>query len=103
MDLEMSKAKRAAEAKSDLIGWLFKSDMFDLLGFDNSTSDGERRAWDAFAEKLKYAAAETPVLERNRIEDLAHAFGNEREETGFRIGFHVAMKLCMEGLAGGIR
>ena len=39
----------------------------------------------------------------NEIGDLAVVFGNEREETGFRNGFQVAMRLCMEGLNGGVR
>ena len=36
------------------------------------------------------------------VESLAQSFGNEREETGFRLGFHVAMRLCMEGMNGGV-
>lgn len=92
--------KRAAEAKSDLIGWMYKSDLFNLLGVENDQTKGERKAWDAFKETLGSITEGAPVAKRNDVEDRAQDFGNEREETGFRIGFHVAMRLCMEGMSG---
>ena len=45
---------------------------------------------------------DVPDNKRNDVEDRAKDFGNEREETGFRIGFHMAMRLCMEGMNGGV-
>lgn len=54
-------------------------------------------------ETLGSVTGDAPVKMRNDVEDRAQDFGNEREETGFRIGFHVAMRLCMEGMNGGIR
>lgn len=27
----------------------------------------------------------------------------ERAETGFQVGFHIGMRLCMEGLIGGVK
>lgn len=47
-------------------------------------------------------AGDVPDNKRNDVEDRAQDFGNEREETGFRIGFHMAMRLCMEGMNGGV-
>lgn len=92
--------KRAAEAKSDLIGWMYKSDLFNLLDVENDQTKGERAAWNAFMETLGSVTGDAPVKMRNDVEDRAQDFGNEREETGFRIGFHVAMRLCMEGMGG---
>lgn len=102
-NMDMYKKKRAAEAKSDLLGWMYGSDLFDLLDFEKRRSEGEIRAWDAFKKTLENIAVDAPVMKRNDVEDRAQDFGNEREETGFRIGFHVAMRLCMEGMNGGIR
>ena len=103
MDYMGMAEKRAAEAKSDLIGWMYKSDLFNLLGVENDQTKGERAAWTAFMETLGSVTGDAPVKMRNDVEDRAQDFGNEREETGFRIGFHVAMRLCMEGMNGGIR
>lgn len=103
MEYTEALKKRAAEAKSDLIGWIYKSDLFNLLDVENDQSKGEREAWNAFMETLGSVTGDAPVKMRNDVEDRAQDFGNEREETGFRIGFHVAMRLCMEGMNGGIR
>ena len=103
MDYMGMAEKRAAEAKSDLIGWMYKSDLFNLLGVENDQTKGGRAAWNAFMETLGSVTGDAPVKMRNDVEDRAQDFGNEREETGFRIGFHVAMRLCMEGMNGGIR
>lgn len=101
--MEMSKMRRMAEAKSDLIGAIHNSELFDLLGLDIQWTAGERDAWRAFTEALGNVAGDVPAAEKNGVEDRAQDFGNEREETGFRNGFHVAMRLCMEGLNGGVR
>lgn len=45
MDYMGMAEKRAAEAKSDLIGWMYKSDLFNLLGVENDQTKGERAAW----------------------------------------------------------
>ena len=47
---------------------------------------------------LEQAAGER----EKKVSEFAINYGNEREETGFRIGFHMAMRLCMEGLKGGV-
>ncbi len=77
--------------------------MYELLGFHRVTTTREKESWAAFTEALGSVAGDAPVNKRNSVEDRAQDFGNEREETGFRIGFHMAMRLCMEGLNGGVR
>lgn len=99
--MEMSRKKRVAEAKSDLIGAIYGSELMDLLESGKTQTSGERDAWNAFSEGLKSVAGSASVKKQNDVEDLVQNFGNEREETGFRIGFHTAMRLCMEGLNGG--
>ncbi len=94
---------REAQAKSDLIGSIHNSAMYELLGFHKVTTTGEKESWKAFTEALVSVAGNMPINKRNDVEDLAQNFGNEREEIGFRIGFHFAMRLCMEGLNGNIR
>lgn len=94
---------RTERAKSDLIGTIHNSEVYELLGFHKITTAGEKKSWEAFTKALTSVAEDAPVNKRNDVEDRAQDFGNEREETGFRLGFHMAMRLCMEGLQGGIR
>ena len=89
---------REAQAKSDLIGAIHNSEIYELLGFHNVATTGERESWDNFMESLSGVSGK----KADEIGDLAVAFGTEREETGFRLGFHIAMRLCMEGLNGGV-
>lgn len=99
--LEMLNTKRAAEAKNDLIGAIYNSEVYELLGFSKAETTGEKESWHAFTEALGSVAGDASVNKKNDVEDRAQDFGNEREETGFRLGFHMAMRLCMEGLNGG--
>lgn len=99
---EAFKKVREAQAKGDLIGSIHNSEVYELLGFHRVATVGEKESWAAFSEALGNAAAGVPVNTRNDVEDLAQNFGNEREETGFRLGFHMAMRLCMEGMNGGV-
>ena len=94
---------REAQAKSDLIGSIHNSEVYELLGFHRETTIREKESWEAFTEALGNVAGDAPINKKNNVEDWAQDFGNEREETGFRIGFHTAMRLCMEGLNGGVR
>lgn len=94
---------REAQAKNDLIGTIHNSEVRELLGFHGVTPAREKESWEAFTEAFGRMVGDVSVVEKNRVEDMAQSFGNEREETGFRIGFHVAMRLCMEGLNGGVR
>ncbi len=96
MDSTIQKLKMA-EAKNDLIGAIHNSEIYELLGFHKVTSDGESVTWDSLTESIGKVAAGNA----NGILELAMNYGNEREETGFRIGFHMAMRLCMEGMKGG--
>lgn len=90
---------REAEAKSDLIGTIHNSEIFELLGFHRVTTMGEKESWNRFMETLSGAAGQ----KAEEIGDLAMIYGNEREETGFRMGFHIAMRICIEGLNGDFR
>lgn len=100
---EAFKKNREVQAKSDLIGAIHNSEVYELLGFHMVKTTGEKESWEAFAEALGSVIGDVPVNKRNNVEDRAQDFGNEREETGFRLGFHTAMRLCMEGLNGGVR
>lgn len=95
--------KREAEAKRDLIGAIHNSEIYELLGFHNVTTEREKKSWDVFTKALGNIAGDAPAMEKDDVENLAVVFGNEREETGFKFGFHMAMRLCMEGLNGGVR
>jgi hypothetical protein len=99
---EAFKKVREAQAKGDLIGTIHNSEVYELLGFHKVTTAGEKESWAAFTEALGSMTGDAPVNTRNDVEDLAQNFGNEREETGFRIGFHMAMRLCMEGMNGSV-
>ncbi len=98
---EALKRTREAQAKSDLIGTIHNSEVYELLGFHRVMPTREKESWDIFTEALESVTRDIPVNKRNDVEDRAQDFGNEREETGFRLGFHMAMRLCMEGLNGG--
>ncbi len=98
---EALKRFREAQAKGDLIGTIHNSEVYELLGFHLATTAREREAWEAFTEALGNVAGGMSADRRNNVENRAQDFGNEREETGFRIGFHMAMRLCMEGMNGG--
>lgn len=99
---EVLKKVREAQAKCDLIGTIHNSEVYELLGYHKAVTAGERESWEAFTEALGSVAGDVPAMRKSSVEDLAQNFGNEREETGFRIGFHMAMRLCMEGMNGGV-
>ena len=92
---------REAQAKADLIGVIHNSEVYELLGFHLATTAGEKESWTAFMEALGSVAGDVFANKRNHVEDMAQNFGNEREETGFRLSFHMTMRLCMEGMNGG--
>lgn len=99
---EAFKRTREAQAKGDLIGTIHNSEVYELLGFHRLTPTREKESRDIFTEALGNVTKDVPVNKRNDVEDRVQDFGNEREETGFRLGFHTAMRLCMEGLNGGV-
>lgn len=90
---------KEAKSKGDLIGSIYNSDIYELLGFQKVESIGEKESWNYFMQILSEAFGEREKAEK--IGELAVVFGNEREETGFREGFHLAMRICMEGLSRG--
>lgn len=66
--MELSKKKRVAEAKSDLIGAIYGSELLELLEFGKTQTSGERDAWNAFEEGLKSVAGSTSVKKQNDVE-----------------------------------
>lgn len=88
---------KTAEAKSDLIGAILHSELYERLELHQIVPARENEAWNKFSSNLEKIAGEKYEDISERIMD----YGNEREETGFRMGFHVAMRLCMQGLNGG--
>lgn len=90
---------KEAKSKGDLIGSIYNSDLYERLGFQRVESIGEKESWNYFMKILSEASGGKEKAEK--IGELAVTFGNEREETGFRIGFHLAMRICMEGLSRG--
>ena len=93
---------REMKAKGDLIGALYGSELYELLGFHRVTAVGEKESWAALMETFANMAGDVAADRIRDVESLAQSFGNEREETGFRLGFHVAMRLCMAGMNGGV-
>lgn len=93
-----------AEAKCDLVGAIWGSELINLLTLDREDTPDERERWNAFIRELDEAAGTRQFGTAGcRAEECAVDFGNARAERGFRIGFHIAMRLCMEGLNGGVR
>ena len=99
---EAFKKLREAHAKGDLIGTIHNSEVYELLGFHKVTTEGEKESCEAFTKALGDVMVGVSVNTRNDVEDWAKDFGNEREEAGFQIGFHMAMRLCMGGMSGGV-
>ena len=67
--------------------------------------ESEGRKQDSAAEleaNMKLEEALENGISTNKIMDLAYEYSEEAREAGFKMGFHIAMKLCMEGMNGGI-
>lgn len=103
MQYEEFGMKMEAEKMVDLIGTIHNSGIYEIFGFHKVTTERERKSWEVFAKALGSMAGDASDMEKEDVESLALSFGNQREETGFKIGFHMAMQLCMEGLNGGVR
>lgn len=96
------EAMMKEKAKSDMIGGIYHTNLIDIVSNEFESAE-ENKSWKAFTEALGSVAGDASVMEKDNVESLAVVFGNDREETGFKIGFHIAMRLCMEGLNGGVR
>lgn len=92
-----------AMAINDLVGYIHGSTLYRDLELESQEVFRETEALQDFTDVLEKITGKikggTPA---GQLLDAATNYGNEREETGFRIGFSVAMRLCMQGLIGGI-
>jgi len=92
-----------AMATNDLVGYIHGSTLYRDLELESQEVLRETQALQEFTNALEKITGKvkggTPA---GQLLDAATNYGNEREETGFRVGFSVAMKLCMQGLSGGI-
>ena len=87
----MSKEK----AKYDLIGALYESEVMQMLDLHRVESLEEKIAWDRLIDDLTGRVGEKRA---NEIGELINIYANASSETGFKSGFHMAMRICMEGL-----
>lgn len=92
---------RSNQAKQDLIGSIWNSKLIHLLELDRTESKGERLAWEAILQVMEQKGMKNE-MENSPIYDAINHYGNETEESGFRKGFHVAMRLFVEGMNGGV-
>lgn len=74
----------------DILGLLYSSDIFNF--FYPEESKRERAAWKELMKEL-----ESSKLDKFEIEDLIADYGVARAETGFRIGFALAIQLFLNG------
>lgn len=95
---DMKERDRLKELyQEDLIGAL--SDLYTYVGMEIQESREESKILsnlESFLhkEKLSYSVS-------NKILCLFTNYGIAAEENGFRRGFQVAMRLCMQGITGG--
>jgi len=84
------------QMKYDLVGVLYS--LPDYLEIDSRSESREQvdifNNLDDFLNTGNY-----PYELRDRVTELANNYGIAAEETGFRRGFHTAMRLCMEGMS----
>lgn len=72
----------------DIVGLLYHSDILDI--FYQVEPQREKVALSALIKGLE-------SKDKNEIEDLITSYGCTREETGFRIGFALALQLFLSG------
>lgn len=90
--IDISNRQRKERLESDMVG--------EIYYLVNSAERNETAAEMEASMKLEEAAEKG--MPTNKIIDLACECSAEAKEAGFKQGFHTAMKLCMEGLRGGV-
>ncbi len=103
--MEQSQATAKALRESDIINERrregFSTDMVnEICWLVNSAGRSETAAEMEANMKLEEAIEEAQPA--NRLIDLASEYAAEAKEAGFKQGFGVAMRLCMEGMDGGV-
>ena len=89
-ECEISRKKQRECLESDLI-----REIYYMMNEDRSETAAEMEA------DMKLEEALENGLPAHKVFDLACDFSAEAREAGFKMGFRVAMKLCMEGMKGG--
>ena len=97
--LKKDKLEAWEQLQRDIVGFLFE--LPDLL--ESPTSRTQSRGQKEIFEKLTdYVNGHVQTFEKkDTILCLANDYGIVSEEFGFRNGFAMAMKLCMQGMSGG--
>ena len=99
LEMEKEQKKKLEErAKIDLVGMLYSlPDYFNVE--EKTESPEETRIFGSLVDYLNEGNYSYAL--RDRVTELASDYGLAAEESGFRRGFKVAMRLCMEGMLGG--
>lgn len=92
-ECEILRRKQRESLESDLI-----KEIYYMVNEDRNETAGEMQADMKLEEALEAFENGTPA---GNIIDLASECSAEAREAGFKMGFRVAMKLCMEGMKGG--
>lgn len=90
-ECEISRRKQREHFETDLI-----KEIYYLINEDRRETAAEMQADMKLEEALESGTS------ANDIMDLAYECSEEAREAGFKMGFHTAMKLFMEGMNGGI-
>lgn len=98
-DAERIYKERSAYAKHDLIGTILNSEIMHLLGYDSVDTKDMREAWSQIED---YLQGNVDKKVHNDISEMITSFGNCQEEKGFKAGFHIATRLFVEGMRGGV-
>jgi len=91
------KNKMKEQYQMDLVGTL--SELPKYLGMGLWESKEETKIFGKLTEAVQVGKDSFNV--QDTILCLANEYGIAAEESGFRRGFQIAMRLCMEGLKGG--
>lgn len=92
------KSRLKEQYQTDLVGTL--SELPAYLGMELWESKEETRVFQKLIEAVQDGKDSYDA--RDAILCLANEYGMAAEESGFRRGFQIAMRLCMEGLKGGV-
>ncbi len=103
--MEQSQAAAKAIMESEIISERrregFSTDMVkEICWLVNSAGRSETAA--EMEANMKLEEAIEKAQPANRLIDLASEYAAEAKEAGFKQGFRVAMRLCMEGMDGGV-
>lgn len=93
------RRERCRKAKQDIIGTLFYTDIIsDMRYFDYQCGNGHDNSFEEFERLLKENLKDPAAI--SELLDLASDYGADKELSGFRHGFAVAMMIVTQGMAG---